>query len=210
MTTKEQMIEEFRIRSIREAATRVIARKGIAGASMQEIADEAGVAKGTLYLYFRNQQELLEAAVDEALTELLGTLDRALESEGSFADRLTLLIRSQIEFFVENSDLFQIHLSIKYPEGAEPSTTRCDRASRPQYRIYIDRLTKFLSEAIECGEIRDGDPRRIALFIQEGMMAVLFQRLADEKPPKIEQEVDWISTTILSGIATTKRTRRRT
>lgn len=208
MKTKEEVIEEYRVQSIREAATRVIARKGIAGASMQEIADEAGVAKGTLYLYFSNQQELLAAAIQQALTELVATLEQALESEGSFEERLKLLIRRQLEFFVDKKELFQIHRSTKYAEGSRLSATRCERVSLDQYQTYIAGLSGFLKEGIELGEIRECDPRRVALFIQEGMAAVLFQRMSEDDPPPIEEEVDSISTMILTGIAVRKRARR--
>ncbi|MFN2240363.1 MAG: TetR/AcrR family transcriptional regulator, partial [Thermoanaerobaculia bacterium] len=53
-SAKEKIVEEFRSESIQDAAIRVIARKGIAGASMNEIAEEAGISKGTIYLYFDN------------------------------------------------------------------------------------------------------------------------------------------------------------
>ncbi len=50
--TKEALVEQYRRDTIECAAQRVIARRGLAGASMAAIAEEAGVAKGTLYLYF--------------------------------------------------------------------------------------------------------------------------------------------------------------
>ncbi|MGZ6971061.1 MAG: helix-turn-helix domain-containing protein, partial [Thermoanaerobaculia bacterium] len=57
MTTKKQVVEEFRCRAICEAAMRVVGRKGLAGATVEDIAREAGVAKGTVYLYFRSRDE---------------------------------------------------------------------------------------------------------------------------------------------------------
>ena len=48
---------------------RVIARKGMAAATMQEIADEAGVAKGTIYLYFRDRDELVEKTFETAMQQ---------------------------------------------------------------------------------------------------------------------------------------------
>ncbi len=209
MKTKEEVIEEFRVQSIREAATRVIARKGLAGASMQEIADEAQVAKGTLYLYFRNQQELLAAAIDQALIELLGTLEQALESDGNFEDRLRMLIRRQLEFFASNHDLFQIHLSTKYADGVAQGSSRCERVSSSQYQVYIGRLKDFLAGAMERGEIRTMDPGRLAVFIQEGMAGVLFQRMSDGASAPVEDEVEWISKMIVSGVAVAKRSRRK-
>lgn len=208
MKSKEQMVEEFRVATIRDAAMRVIARKGVTGASMQEIADEAGVAKGTLYLYFRNQHELLEAAIDAALTGLLEALRRSLETPGTFEDRLRLLVRTHLEFLDTHRDLFEVHISTKYPEGADPSNTRCDRAARPQYQMYLDQLTAFLSEAMERKEIRRGDPRRVALFMEEGMVAVILQRLSETPPPDVDEDAEWITTMILTGISNSRKRSR--
>ena len=65
--SKEEVVQEFRIQSIQDATMRVIARKGMAAATMQEIADEAGVAKGTIYLYFRDRDELVEKTFETAM-----------------------------------------------------------------------------------------------------------------------------------------------
>ena len=58
--TKQAVVEEFRVQEILEATLRVITRSGISGATMQQIADDAGIAKGTIYLYFKNRDELIE------------------------------------------------------------------------------------------------------------------------------------------------------
>lgn len=54
---------------IREAALEVVEQKGLAGARMAEIARRAGVTKGTLYLYFRSKQELLESLTGLTLVD---------------------------------------------------------------------------------------------------------------------------------------------
>lgn len=199
--SKEEVVEEFRIQSIKEAAIRVIGRKGIAGASMQEIAEEAGIAKGTIYLYFENQQEVLEASVDHALAGLLDRLTAAIRSAGTFRQRLRALIHSHVEFFDTHRDLFQVHVAIKFPEGLDASTTRCDRNQRPHYQAYLTEVSTFLEEAIDTGEVHPGHTRRLALFLEEGVVAVLFERLAEKNPPSVSEEVDWLTSTILDGIS---------
>jgi len=53
--TKADVVEEFRKESICDAAMRVVARKGMKNVTVQDIADEAGVAKGTVYIYFQSR-----------------------------------------------------------------------------------------------------------------------------------------------------------
>lgn len=199
--SKEEVVEEFRIQSIKDAAIRVIGRKGIAGASMQEIAEEAGIAKGTIYLYFENQQEVLEAAVDHALAGLLDKLTAAIRSPGTFRQRLRALIHSHVEFFDTHHDLFQVHMAIKFPEGLDASATRCDRNQRPHYQAYLKEMSLFLEDAIKSEEVHAGHSRRLALFLEEGVVAVLFERLSEKNPPPVSEEVDWLTSTILDGIS---------
>ena len=193
--TKESVVEEFRIRSILEAAMKVIARKGVEGASMQEIAEEAGISKGTIYLYFQNQQELLEKTADFMFTQLKERVFAAFDSPGSFADRLRTLLRVQFEFFEQHQDVLQAY-------GAMTADTdRCARLTKPQYQAYIQRFSRFLAEAERQGEIRDVNSRRVAFFIAEGVAALLRLRTDEKSPPRIEEEVEWLASTILEGIA---------
>jgi len=196
--SKEEVVEEFRIQTIQDAAMRVIARKGIAGASMQEIAGEAGIAKGTIYLYFQNQQELLERTIDAALSRLLSGLEAALESEGTFRDRLLRLLTTQLEFLDTHQDFFRVLAATKYPVGTLPG--RCTRTERPQYQAYDRKIRAFLEAAMRRGEIRSMDPRRLALFVEEGIHAVLMQRVGEEISPPIAEDADWMVHLILEGI----------
>ncbi|MEO8216441.1 MAG: TetR/AcrR family transcriptional regulator [Acidobacteriota bacterium] len=200
-TTKEELVEQFRISSIQDAAIRVIARKGLSAASMQEIATEAGIAKGTIYLYFENQQDLLERSVDDALSELLRKLTLALESAGEFRDRFALLVRTKVEFFDSNHDLFRVYLAIKHPEALDQDSRRCSYRERPQHKIYHEKLLRFIEEGITGGEIKQMKPSRVALFLEEGVVAVILQRLAEDSSPQASEDVDWIVDLILHGIS---------
>src|SRR5712691_1132098 len=105
--SKEEVVQEFRVQSIQDAAMRVIARKGMSAATMQEIAEEAGVAKGTIYLYFRDRDELVEKTFETAITQLIARVDKALESTGSFDQKLRSMITAKIEFFREHREFFR-------------------------------------------------------------------------------------------------------
>jgi len=197
--SKETMVEEFRIQTIQEAAMRVIARRGIAAASMQEIADEAGIAKGTIYLYFENQQDLLEKTVDDVFLRLFRRLEAALDNEsGKFRQRLTAIVKTQIEFFDAHQDFLRLYLAVKYPEG---SPSRCARSDRPQYRLFQQKLTAFFGKAIESGTVRPHDPSRLALFLEEGVIAVLMQRLNENDSPPPDEDVEWIVSLMLEGVS---------
>src|SRR4029078_4764208 len=115
--SKEEVVQEFRIQSIQDAAMRVIARKGMAAATMQEIAEEAGVAKGTIYLYFRDRDELVEKTFETAITRLIARVEEALEQESTVKEKIRAAMSAKFLFFRENREFFRLYASLRFPEG---------------------------------------------------------------------------------------------
>jgi AcrR family transcriptional regulator len=201
-SSKEKLVEEFRSESIQDAAIRVIARKGIAGASMNEIAQEAGISKGTIYLYFANQRDLIEKTVDRAFAALHVSLGDAFESDGTCLERLRTVLRVKFGFLAAHADLLRIYAEMQFPEGPSAVAVRCDRGNRPHFKEHQERLVNFLISAMEAGEIRPMNPTRLAVFLQDGLMGVLLARLGETDPPSIDEDVSWLNAVILDGIAT--------
>lgn len=79
-------------RRIKEAAKRVFIKKGLAGARMQEIADEAEINKSMLHYYYRNKELLFKKIFEEAIQELAPKILSILGEE--------LPLREKIEKFV--------------------------------------------------------------------------------------------------------------
>jgi AcrR family transcriptional regulator len=198
--SKEEVVQEFRIHTIQDAAMRVIARRGMSAATMQEIADEAGVAKGTIYLYFRDRDELVEKTFESSMAELHARVEAALEKEGTFEEKLRAVLAAQITFFQANREFFRLYMSLRYPEGNAQQQRRQKRHCQPQYRSRVERISGVLQEAMDRGEIRRMDPMRLALFIIEGSNAVIIERVLDEAPPPEEADIELIAGTILGGI----------
>jgi TetR/AcrR family fatty acid metabolism transcriptional regulator len=201
MKSKEEVVQEYRIQSIQEAALRVISRKGMSAATMQEIAAEAGVAKGTIYLYFRDRDELVEKTFETAMAELGERIDNALEKEGmTFEERMREGLRMRLAFFRENREFFRLYLSLRMPEGSPQQQRRQKRVCHPQYRTRIQKLADVLKEAMERGEIREVEQYRLALFVIEGSTAVILDRLTDDNPPPEEEDVEFMVRLILDGV----------
>jgi AcrR family transcriptional regulator len=198
--SKEEVVQEFRIQSIRDATMRVIGRKGISAATMQDIADEAGVAKGTLYLYFRDRDELVEKTFENALTELHRRIDVQIEANTGFETRFRAAVRTILEFFRENREFFRLYTAHRVPEGT-PQQQRKQRRQCDHYRERVERFAGFLKSAMDGGEIRKLDPYRVANFIIEGVNSIVIERVMDEKSStSIEADVDLITSLVCDGI----------
>lgn len=198
--SKEEVVQEFRIQSIQEATLRVIARKGMAGATVQEIAGEAGVAKGTIYLYFRDRDDLVEKTYDGAIQQLMERIDSVLDRDLPFDQKIRETIAAKFAFFGTHREFFRLYMTLRMSDDANPRHGRRKQTCHPQYRARAERLAAVLREAMDRGEIRTVDPYRLALFIIEGSTAVLLERLTEESSPAEDADVDLIAGLLLDGV----------
>lgn len=204
LKSKEEVVSEFRVQSIQEAAMRVIARKGMSAATMQEIAEEAKVAKGTIYLYFRDRDELVEKTFETAITQLIQQVDAAFDRPAAIGEKIRAAMAAKFAFFRENREFFRLFMSLRHPEGSPAQQRRQKRICQPQYETSVDKLTQVLAGAMKDGQIRTMDPRRLALFIIEGSNAIVIERVTEETSPPEAADVELITTFILDGIRNTR------
>ena len=196
--TKEEVIEEFRCSSIQDAALRVIARKGIEGATIQEIAEDAGVAKGTVYVYFRDREELLSRTTDRLFEELLRVVQPAFEMPGTFAAKIRRVVTLQLQFFDEHRSLFRATMALAQRE-AENGKQRTK-----SFALYMTRIEKLFAEAGENGELREGlNPDAVAAVHRDLVRGVIQRRLEprkDKSRSSAEEDADFIVSILLRGV----------
>ncbi len=195
-----EVLEPVRIREINEATLRVVSRKGLEGTTMQEIADEAGLAKGTLYLYFDSREELVVHVAESAFEELQHAVAAALGRKGAFTERLAAAILAHVEFFERRRDFFRLFLSVAHPGPCAERSARSERHGHPLYHAYLDLFASFFAEGQALGEIRPFPPDRFALFVAEGLAGLILRRLGETDPPPIEEDVRLIVDTLADGI----------
>ncbi|TKG96571.1 TetR/AcrR family transcriptional regulator [Puteibacter caeruleilacunae] len=140
---------------ILDAARRIFSQKGLAGARMQEIADEAGINKALLHYYYRNKNLLFEQVLEEAVRKLFKPLAVFLMEDSDLFDKIR--------------NLCHLYYSVlmKYPFIPNFVT---NEASMDRERVFklikldgiIDgknKTVKQIEQYIEDGKIRPVDPR---------------------------------------------------
>jgi AcrR family transcriptional regulator len=192
--TKGEVVEEFRCASIQDAAMVVIARKGIEETTIQDIADEAGIAKGTVYLYFRDRDELLAKTANRAFEKLVAELEPSFSADGPFAERLYAVVLRQLQFFDDNRALFRATLLSQREAGL----------SKPKvgaYGQYAARLEKMFAEAVEKGEMRPLDPLAVSAVYRDCMRGVIVRRIEQKPRTTREEDAQFIASILLRGIS---------
>lgn len=108
---RARALREERRAQILLAARRVFAQRGYHAASIQDIIDAAGIARGTFYLYFESKRSLFEVILDELLLQLRGSIRGVqLGSEESPEEQLYGTLRRVLEILLENRDMTAILL----------------------------------------------------------------------------------------------------
>lgn len=144
--------------NILKAAISVFQKKGMAGARMQEIADEANINKAMLHYYFRNKQQLFEAVFLQAFQKFAPQMNGIFNSEASVFEKIKSFAESYISFVSENPYLptFLIQEININPDFAE-SFFNAHSAPNPSL------FEKQIAEEIKKGILRPTDPKQLLL-----------------------------------------------
>jgi AcrR family transcriptional regulator len=151
-TTLRQRRKQARPQELLDAALDLFVEKGFAATRAEEVAQRAGVAKGTLYLYYPSKEELLKEVIRHNMVNpIIEGAGRVGDFEGSTTDLLTLVYRSWWERIGETraSGIMKLMLSEvrNFPEIAR---FYADEVIRPSEQL----LSRIVQRGIERGEFR--------------------------------------------------------
>jgi TetR/AcrR family fatty acid metabolism transcriptional regulator len=142
---------------ILEAAVRVFARKGYFAARIADIASQAGVADGTIYLYFRNKEDILVSLFDEIMAEHIEKGRAEIATVEGAADRLRVIAQHHLRLLGGNRDLavvFQVEL--------RQSTKFMERFTAGWLHDYLAIISEVVEEGQTDGSFRPDLSRRLA------------------------------------------------
>jgi TetR/AcrR family transcriptional regulator, fatty acid metabolism regulator protein len=198
-TTREELIKEYRVREILEAAHRVIGRHGFEGTTIDRVAEEARVAKGTIYLYFNNKDDLLHAAVLEGLRALAVESYQGDRPDLAPLERISNFVRHQFRLQSSHQDFLKAFILESSFVTFEPGDERGEELRR-LYAEYLDFVASMLRAAIETGAIRAIDANLAAFLLSEMIMGCLRRRLMNFASTPVEADAEAVLELFLKGV----------
>ncbi len=96
-------IEDSTERKILEASKRIFQHKGMYGARMQEIADEAGINKALLHYYFRSKDKLFDAVFQDAAKEFFSKIRELINVEKPLFEKIEYFVEQYLELLMKNT-----------------------------------------------------------------------------------------------------------
>ncbi|MFJ7411134.1 TetR family transcriptional regulator [Streptomyces sp. NPDC098077] len=168
---------------ILKAAVRMFARQGFATTRVEDIAKEAGVAKGSVYLHFDSRDALLAAAFEEYRANSRAVIDQALTGPGDGLERLARLVRSVLDLVLAEPELARILIDL-WSAGRQGAASGLDVPT--VYREYRAAIAGLLAEAEAEGVCRAGVGAGHAAVVVGAIEGLLVQWIVDPALPVAE------------------------
>ena len=135
-----------------EAASAVFAEKGFASTRVADIAERAGVGKGTVYEYFSSKDELLFAVFESINYDISDRMNEALAAGGSTEEQLHNLLRLGAEVISEQVDLQPVILDFWAASRGKEIEDAYREAVVARYTFFRDLVSDFIRAGQEQGE----------------------------------------------------------
>lgn len=180
MKTKEDKKE-----LILKAAINIFSKKGFHNTTMDDIASEASLAKGTLYWHFKTKEELYFSLGLEQKMLIDKIFTSAFMSDIPPLEKIQKILESIITYFIESKTLNGLTLNIF---GQGPNTFKGNIAQEIQnhFENYRSIFADIIKKGINDGTIKNDEPDQLASIITSLLVGVMFQSYL--YPESIKQE----------------------
>jgi TetR/AcrR family transcriptional regulator, fatty acid metabolism regulator protein len=195
------------------AAERVFARRGFFAARVSEIAKDAGVADGTIYLYFKSKDDLLISLFEMRMKQVNDVLRTAIDGAERPLDQLRAFIRAYLQLVHDE------------PAAAEVLTIELRQSSKfmkeydnPQFADFLRMLGGILTAGAERGDLDATIPAHVAARMIFGMLDEIALAWVLAKQPAISaatpgtrpkkfdivRAADWVVALVMRGLDRSK------
>lgn len=141
MKSAVEKVQSDKYQKIIQAATHVFALKGFYNAKVSDIAREADVADGTIYLYFKNKDDLLISIFENSMDTFIGAVKKTIQDVKDPVEKLNRFIRLHLELVQNNQDVAQV-LQIELRQ----SSKFMKEYAATKFRDYLDIISAIIEE----------------------------------------------------------------
>ncbi|MGB5695302.1 MAG: TetR/AcrR family transcriptional regulator [Polyangiales bacterium] len=196
-TTKRKGAAPEKRDRILKAAVKVFAKSGFYATRVSEIAKAAGVADGTIYLYFKNKDDVLITIFEDGITRLLAILREVAESDEPFENRISRIIELQLGLLEDQRDLAEV-----ITVNLRQSSRLLKQYAAPLFMQYIDVIAGVVREGQEQGAFRrDLNPRVVARSLFGALDAILLTwALGEGDPAALRKAAAHCASLFLEGL----------
>ncbi len=192
MRKKEANIREKIIKN----ALRIFAQKGYFKATVDDIARATGVAKGTVYLYFKDKQDLYIATIDEHFSRAIAALAAIQAKTATPSEKMEDIANNYIDYIKHLRTTYMLftfeNINLKGKTLKQMHTV-----IEPKIHAMIEIISNIIRDGIQKNEFREVDPK-IAAFYFISMIRTIF--LSDFYMSDISSKTDTVLKLFFEGL----------
>ena len=159
------MRDPDKAQAIIDAAIRVFARNGYYNSRVSDIAREAGIASGTIYLYFKTKDDILVRLFREKMAEWVALVRKEVAAERDPLAKIRKIVALHFRVIQENPDLAEV-VQVELRQGHKFFRG----ASAHEVSAYFDVIQSVLEEGVAAGRFRRDLPLKVATKMLFGAM----------------------------------------
>ena len=159
LNQKDNTMDKTTEEKIYEAARRIFIIKGMEGARMQEIADEAGMNKALLHYYFRSKENLFKAVFKDTFSKFFVKVKDTLSSEVSAKEKLIVFIDNYIDLIMANPYVPQFIINEINRDPQVLKTLMFESGVEPQ------KVLELFFDKVQLNNLSKLDPRHIVVSL---------------------------------------------
>jgi len=180
-----------------DAATKVFAKKGFYNAKVTEIAHEAGIADGTIYIYFNHKDDILISLFEEKMKEVLDNMKKQISLESDPLKKIEKFALVHLKLIQDNKDIAEI-IQVELRQ----SSKFMKNYRNTKFFEYLDLIGHIIEEGKEKGLVREDILPGIAKRAFFGALDEMSRFWVLSKRPKydIETASRQISSFFINGI----------
>jgi TetR/AcrR family fatty acid metabolism transcriptional regulator len=179
-----------------EAAIRVFARNGFYHSRVSDIAREAGIASGTIYLYFKTKDEILVTLFREKMAAFVASLRAQIAREPEPEAKIRRLVRSHFEVLESNPDLAEV-VQVELRQGQKFFRG----ASAHEISAYFELIGSVLQDGVASGVFRRDLPVKVATKMLFGAMDQMTTSwVLGKRAYRLTDAAELVATIFLKGV----------
>ena len=193
---RREVGKRVRRESILAAAERVVIARGYAEASMDQVAREAGMAAGTLYLYFPGKEALLQELLGSKVRRLDEAVGEEIEEGRGMGETVRAVVLAMFRHFEEHRGFFEcfVREQIEFTRNA----THSSGVLREMAQVTA-RLTEWIAGAQRRGEIGGGDAALLAVALRGLVFQFTRDWLRDGAKGELTRHAGFVAAFFLKG-----------
>jgi AcrR family transcriptional regulator len=202
--TRQEVLRDFRREQILDAALQVIGGMGFAEASIERIAEAAGVARSTVYVYFQGKEEILNECLAIHRIGLGERVRAAVDAADGLEDRLAAYVRATLEYVDRIREFFVAVMAIRGIGSlmAAPGPDGGPAAELDTIRNEVQGIMAgLLKEGQLIGEIPEDRLAEAADVFGTLLYGALMRRSQFEDPPAAQEDAERLARVLLYGLS---------